>query len=385
MHRQRLIIIGAVILSLAIVIAWLLMSGRITLFLNKDTQSSQSPTIPEKPAEDQLACVDAFPNSIKIGQKIMAAGYEDRLSEEKAVFIQSNIGGVIIMNEISTASLQDFKNGFLFAPTVATDQEGGTVQRYTAEGSFLGASDIASYSTLARAYNLYLSDAQYLKSIGITTNFAPVVDVASVEPNPLPGRMYSSDPSVVANYASQAIKAAQTSGISPVVKHFPGLGSATGNTDFMTATTDSFSVLLTRDLLPYQQLATYKPDVMVSNAITPGLTDGQPAIWSPTAVSLLRSYGYQGSVIYSDSLTAQAVPGTLEDAVIKSWQAGIDVALIVQTHDQTPELASDFQTIITRATTALQSGELDSKEFSQSVLRILQRKGINPCAIPHNF
>lgn len=193
--------------------------------------------------------------------------------------------------------------------------------------------------------------------------------------------MFSSDPAVVTNYTTQNIKAANVAGVTPVIKHFPGLGSASGNTDFGSATTDPLSVLKTRDLLPYQQLSEYKPDVMISNASIPGLTDGQPAVWSPAALSLLRSYGYQDSVVYSDSLTAQAIPGSLQDATIKAWLAGVDVALIVQSRQQTPGLTGILQDILTRANAALQSGELNRDEFSKSVLRILQRKNIDPCGM----
>jgi beta-N-acetylhexosaminidase len=383
MQKKQLLIIGALTIALlASVTTWLFISNNTKLLpMNNSNNSSHSPTTHKKPIEDRLACVDALPDNIKIGQKIMAAVYNDQLSDEQVSFIQSGIGGVIIMNEISASSLSTFRTGFKIAPTIATDQEGGSVQRFTNEGILPGAADMASGYTSAQAYSQYLADAKYLKTIGITTNFAPIVDVLSTRINPLPGRIYSSNPSVVTAYASEDIKAAQAAGIAPVIKHFPGLGSATGNTDYGSATTDFLSVLKTRDLVPYQQLAKYETDVMINNAITPGLTNEQPAVWSPAAVSLLRSYGYQNSVVYSDSLTAQAIPGTLDNAVIKAWQAGVDVALIVQTQHQTPELEGDFQSILTRATSALQSGQLKQQNISQSVLRILQRKNIDPCGI----
>lgn len=309
----------------------------------------------------------------------MFAAYDDQLAVERSVLQAAHIGGIIVMDEIPKTTLDEFKNGFPVLPTIAVDQEGGTVQRYTVEGRLPGAAQMASEYTLDQAYQLYLKDAQYLKSIGITTNFSPVLDVMSRAPSPLPGRMYSSDPQVVKDYALQAVQAAQDAGIQPVIKHFPGLGSATANTDYSAATTDVLAVLTTRDVLPYKELVDTAPDVMVSNAVVPDLTNGQPAIWSPEAVSLLRSYGYADSVVYSDSLTAAAIPGRLDDASVAAWKAGIDVVVIVQAKDETSLLGAYITSITSRIETALTSGEISKHDVAASVLRILDQKGVNPC------
>lgn len=311
----------------------------------------------------------------------MVAAYSEQLGDETPVLIRTNIGGIIVMDTISATQISTYRAAMSTVPFVAVDQEGGTVQRYTVAGDVPGATDMATNFSTNQAYTTYLADDQYLKSIGITTNFSPVVGVMSGTQNPLPGRMYSTDPNVVVAYASASIRAAKAVGITPVIKHFPGLGSATGNTDFSSATTDPLNVLLTRDIVPYKQLVPQQPDVMVGNVIVPGLTDGQPAVWSSAAVKLLRDMGYQKTVVYSDSLTARAIPGTLSDAVVKAWQAGIDVALIVQTKQQTPQLGGDLDEIIAHATAALDSGQLDKKAFSASIERIFNRKGIDACQL----
>lgn len=340
-----------------------------------------SPSAPSSSTDTALTCTEKLPVKVKIGQKLMAAGYSEQLADETDPLAQSSVGGVILMDETSGSSITAFKKSFTIAPLIAVDQEGGTVQRYKAEGVLPGATDMAASYSISQAYAAYLQDDTYLKTLGITTNFAPVTDVISASPSPLPGRMYSSDPSVVIQYASQSVKAAFKAGITPVIKHFPGLGSTTQNTDFGSATTDPLSTLESRDILPYQQLAQYHPDAMVSNAIVPGLTGGDPAVWSSAAVNLLRSYGYKDAVIYTDSLTAKAIPGELDAAVIKAWQAGIDVALIVQQKQDTSSFLGYIPTIVSSAEEALQSGSLNQKEFNASVLRILERKNIDPCSL----
>lgn len=342
---------------------------------------SSSPVTPSKPTESAFTCTQKLPEAVKIGQKLMVAGYNELLPDETSALANNSVEGIILMDETSENAITTFKKAFSIAPLIAVDQEGGTVQRYTSEGVVPGATDMAALYSPDQAYTYYLNDDTYLQSLGITTNFSPVVDVMSASPSSLPGRMYSSDPSVVTSYATQSIKAASKAGITPVVKHFPGLGSTSQNTDFGSATTDPLVTLETRDVLPYQQLAQYHPDAMVSNAIVPGLTDGEPAVWSSAAVNLLRSYGYKNAVIYTDSLTAQAIPGELYAAVIKAWQAGIDVALVVQHRQDTTSFLSYLSTIVASAQAALDSGSLNQHDFDTSVMRILARKNINPCSL----
>lgn len=380
--RKRWLILGAcgvAIIGVAVVV--ILLTTTHTAKHGNAPRTGKPHGAPAQPAEDKLACTEKLPDAVQIGQKLMFAGYSDQLASSTAALAQANIGGVIIMNETPQTAIAAFRGAFSIAPTIAVDQEGGTVQRYTSEGTLPGATTMASSFSPGQAYQQYLNDEKFLKTVGFTTNLAPVLDVTSHTPSSLPGRMYSSDPSVISQYASSAIRAAEAAGITPVVKHFPGLGSTATNTDFGSATTDPLAVLKTRDLVPYQQVSQLHPDAMVSNAIVPDLTDGQPAVWSAAAVTLLRSYGYQNAVVYTDSLTANAVPGSLDSAALKAWQAGTDVALIVQTHENTGNVPAYIQAITSSAAAALQSGQLDRHTFAASVLRILNRKGVDPCSI----
>lgn len=353
-------------------------------------QSSRQPVTPPPQSHDStakdsqpnpLTCVSSLPLAQRIGQKLMAAGYNTQITDETSVFANFHLGGMIVMDEIPADRIASFRNAMAIAPFIAVDQEGGTVQRYKGGGLLPGAEQMADTVAADIAYQQYLADGRYLKNQGITVNFAPVVDVISHTPNPLPGRMYSTNPQAVIEYAGAAIRAMKDAGLIPVIKHFPGLGSASANTDFSPTVTDPLSILRSRDLLPYEKLASPTPDVMVGNMIVPELTNDQPAVWSVEAINLLRNMGYGKAVIYSDSLTAEAIPGNLSDAVIKAWQAGIDVALVVQDTADTAALSSYLQTIASSAESALQSGTLGSRKFDESVLRILNRKQLDPCTL----
>jgi len=381
MRHSRLKVVLISILIVGLIATGTVVALRYLTPHETSSSNSSSQETPSKPDQTALSCTAKLSDNILLGQKLMVAVYSAQLNAEQPVVAQYQLNGVILMDEVDESAIASLSTGMKIKPTIATDQEGGTVQRFKSEGAIPGAQDVASTMTAPQAYSLYLNDSKYLGELGLTTNFAPVVDVISRTPSPLPGRMYSSSPNSVSSYAGQYVLAQKDAGLTPVIKHFPGLGSATGNTDNGPATTDPLSVLKTRDLLPYQALASLNPDVMISNATVPELTNGQPAVWSPEAVTLLRSYGYDNAVIYSDSLTAKAIPGTLQDAALKAWQAGVDVALIVQTKDQTGEVSGYADQIISQAKTALENNSLERSSVVESVARILARKHIDPCTI----
>ena len=108
--------------------------------------------------------------------------------------------------------------------TVAVDEEGGPVQRlrYSA-GRIPSASETADGS-VEEAASTMAEHASRMADIGVTMNFAPVADLENEAV--LSGRTYSDDPDTVAMYASAVAEATAGAGITPVVKHWPGIGGA---------------------------------------------------------------------------------------------------------------------------------------------------------------
>src|SRR5581483_586671 len=100
----------------------------------------------------------------------------------------------------------------------------------------------------------------------------------------------------------------QAAGIVPVVKHVPGIGHASADTDLGPATDPPLAQLQGHDLIPFDQaVSAGAPVVMVSHAIVPGLTGGLPASLSPATYQLLRDgLGFQG-VAVTDALAAGAI------------------------------------------------------------------------------
>jgi beta-N-acetylhexosaminidase len=127
-----------------------------------------------------------------------------------------------------------------------------------------------------------------------------------------------------------AIKGWREAGVAPVVKHFPGLGGTTVNTD-RASTTIGGNRPTANDLAPFKAaIQAGVPLVMSSHAVYPALDSRHIASQSPAALErLLREkLGFKGVVI-TDSIEAAAVraTGSTEQVAIRSIEAGNDVVL----------------------------------------------------------
>ena len=85
---------------------------------------------------------------------------------------------------------------------IATDQEGGLVNRlYQFHGYLPSAAAMAATGNPNVALNQGAQAAKWMLELGINSDFAPVVDVHTVDPPVLESRMFGRDPQTVATYA----------------------------------------------------------------------------------------------------------------------------------------------------------------------------------------
>ena len=124
-----------------------------------------------------------------------------------------------------------------------------------------------------------------LKSLGFNLNFAPVVDLDLNDQQGIIGalkRSFSSNPEVVIRVAQQFVETFNRYGIMCAYKHFPGHGSAVGDTHAgFVDVTDTYQSC---ELIPYQGLVqdAYKPAmIMTAHVINKQLdSQGLPATLS---------------------------------------------------------------------------------------------------------
>jgi beta-N-acetylhexosaminidase len=264
--------------------------------------------------------------------------------------------------------------------TVAIDQEGGMVARLgpahgfpaTSSAATLGQGDPSATAAAARAM------AETLRSVGVTLNLAPVVDLAVNPENPIIAaveRSFSADPEVVIAHASAFIQAHHDIGVRSAVKHFPGQGSATGDTH--AGVVDVTDVWTDVELEPFAALVGRGlPDAVLTAHIFNGRLDpDHPATLSePTITGILRQQlGWDGAVI-SDDMQMGAIRDAYgyEEAVALAIEAGVDILLIANQLVYEPDIAPRTIEVIEGL---VRDGRISEERIDASYRRILALKG----------
>jgi beta-N-acetylhexosaminidase len=216
------------------------------------------------------------------------------------------------------------------------DQEGGRVRR------LVGAPEASekqlghSANGLALAHSAGQGAGINLRSVGLNTNLAPVLDVYRKDGDFIDEyeRSYGRGPGRVGELGAAFIGAQQAVGVAATAKHFPGLGAATRtqNTDEQFVTLgQSLRATRTVDEAPYRAaIAAHVRLIMLSWATYPPLDRIHPAGLSSTIVhgELRKRLGFRGLTI-TDSLAAGALRafGGLPHRALLAVGAGDDLVL----------------------------------------------------------
>ena len=225
-----------------------------------------------------------------------------------------------------TRSLQRAGRGRVL---IATDQEGGSIRimRWAAPAVSEGAT-----SSAAQANAQARQAARDLRAIGVNVTLAPVADVGGPG-SVMNGRAFPGGTSAVAAATRAAVTGYHGTHVAPTLKHFPGLGEATVNTDNDAVTISSpAAALRTRDLPPFQAgIDAGAPLVMASHALFKGLDPNNIASQSKLILTdLLRNKMHFTGVVITDSMEAAAVlkRSSIEIAGLRAVNAGADLLLL---------------------------------------------------------
>ncbi|PWJ53026.1 beta-N-acetylhexosaminidase [Quadrisphaera granulorum] len=287
---------------------------------------SPSPVDPDvAAAERALARLDA---RARAAQLLVVGVPLDDLARGDALLTETPYGGVFLagrsqaaaadVGAVTTRWTDAARQAGQPAPWVAADQEGGAVQTFTGPGfadlptaRSQGQQDPAAVRELARGIGASLRTA------GVTLDLAPVADVVpagtarSNEPIGRHGRQYGATAAEVNDDAAAVIAGLGEAGVVATVKHFPGLGRVTGNTDTSADVRDTTTTADDADVALFGELAALpqRPFVMTSSAVYEQIDPSAPAVFSPAVVTdLLRDrLGVDGVVISDDLGRAKAV------------------------------------------------------------------------------
>jgi beta-N-acetylhexosaminidase len=299
------------------------------------------------------------------------------------------IGGIILFGSSAPTNLKgqlelaEAGAPHGIGPLVMSDEEGGEVQRLAnLVGSLPWPAAMAQSMSTDQVRQLAQHTAEKMLANGVTMDLAPDLDLASGSgPDALHTdgpRSFSPSASVASAFGLAFVQGLEAGGVIPVVKHFPGEGSASANTDDSSAVTPPIGRLESADLLPFTAaIRDGIPVVMVGNASVPGLT-GQPAGLSASVINglLRQQLGFQG-VVMTDSLSAVAITNLGLDvprASVDALEAGADMVLFNSSDPNTT--ASQ---VIDAIVSAVQNGNLPVQQLNGSVARVLALKKVNLC------
>tara|TARA_Y100001960_G_scaffold264666_1_gene287245 strand:- start:131 stop:1324 length:1194 start_codon:yes stop_codon:yes gene_type:complete len=339
---------------------------------------SPTPTPTPEPTPTPIPnCVKELPTRALLGQVVMTLAYPEDFNTVQELSIKNELGIMGILGSPSKQELEDLQDALsAISPPllIASDEEGGRVQRLKVElGRLPSAAELAAMP-LEEIEKMFFEYGKGLSNLGISIALAPVVDVGRG-----PGigdRSFSNDPQSVIRNAGAVIAGYEQAGIIPVLKHFPGHGSASQDSHLGLASTPNIDLMRQIDLLPYQVLLKDSLIVMVGHLLVPGLTEDLPASLSSVAVEdLLRDeLGFNGLII-SDSLGMGAISEqwSLLEASTMALNAGVNVVMISD-----PEQVS---LLLDGMESSLAIGELDKEKVFNSVEKVLSLKSIEPCQL----
>jgi beta-N-acetylhexosaminidase len=258
---------------------------------------------------------------------------------------------------------------------VGVDQEGGIVTRLSPVHGFppvVSEADIGR-GTVVRARTWGRGIARTLSTAGINLNFAPVVDLNVNPRSPAIGaldRSFSADPNVVVEMATAEIAAHRAVGVRTTLKHFPGIGSSTANTDFGVA--DVTRTWTRRELEPFQRLIQAgTADVIMAGHVVNGQLDAaHPASLSKAVVTdLLRGeLGWTGPVV-TDDLQAAAIDTAFgfDEAIALALEAGNDLLLLANQQRYDPRIVG---TAIDAVVAAVKAGRIAATRIDEAYARV---------------
>ncbi len=224
---------------------------------------------------------------------------------------------------------------------VATDQEGGYVQVLQGTG-------FSTIPTALKQGKLSNKDLQasarkwggQLYKAGVNLNLAPVGDTVksaatarSNDPIGYFSRQFGYDPTLISAKTGAFSAGMNSAGVDVTIKHFPGLGYVTANTDTTAHVKDSTTTTTSKSLRPFADAVTRGERwVMVSSAIYTKIDSKHIAAFSPKILkNLLRDdLGFAGIILSDDLCAAKSVSAySMTERTTKFFKAGGTMFLCV--------------------------------------------------------
>src|SRR5688572_31506640 len=285
------------------------------------------------------------PGSIRreIGQLLIGSLPGTTLTPEiRSLVREFSLGGVILFSRNIEAPEQVAELS-IDVQTLATelplwlsvDQEGGRVARLRkpfTEWPPMAVLGRSGDTTLASRFAAAL--AAELRAVGVTLDYAPVLDIHTNPKNPVIGdRALAEDADLVARLGAAIVRGLQDNGVAACGKHFPGHGDTAVDSHLELPLVEHPPDRIRRvEAVPFREaIKAGVAFIMTAHILVPSLDEDRPATLSRRIVyDLLRDeLGFEG-VILSDDLEMKAIAATysVPDAAVQAIAAGCYAVLV---------------------------------------------------------
>jgi beta-N-acetylhexosaminidase len=304
--------------------------------------------------------------------------------ELRSLAKEFDLGGVILFNrnieapeQVAELSAECEALGRSMPAWVSVDQEGGRVARL--KEPFTKWPPMATLGRAGResdrlAERFAAALAEELKAVGITLDYAPVLDIHTNPRNPVIGdRALAGKAEDVARLGRVIIRALQGAGLAACGKHFPGHGDTSTDSHFeLPLVEHPPDRLRAIEFEPFRAaVAEQVAFIMTAHVLVPSLDEQKPATLSPNIVQkLLREELKYEGVILSDDLEMKAVSAhyAVPDSAVEAIRAGCDAVLICQ--GDTDLQARTLESLVK----AVESGSIPAKRFDDAFMRLKRTK-----------
>jgi len=265
-------------------------------------------------------------------------------AELRSLAREFDLGGVILFSrnieapeQVAELSADSEALGRTAPAWVSVDQEGGRVARLKEPFTkwppmaTLGRAGKAS-EALAERFAKAL--AEELLAVGITLDYAPVLDIHTNPKNPVIGdRALAERAEDVAKLGRVIIRGLQGAGLAACGKHFPGHGDTSTDSHFeLPLVEHPPDRLRAIEFEPFRAaIVEQVAFIMTAHVLVPSLDEKRPASLSPEIVQrLLREELRFDGVILSDDLEMKAISAKYDvpEAAVDAIRAGCDAVLV---------------------------------------------------------
>lgn len=273
-------------------------------------------------------------------------------TDERACFKRLNPAGFILFarnieseDQVKrlTSDLKDL-TGRVSLP-ILIDCEGGRVFRlpermYPAPpsahtlGELYGSNQDAG---LAICYEVYHDLALYLKSLGISVNCAPVLDLHVDGASSVMGdRTFSSSPKSVGALGEAAVRAMQDAGVIPVIKHMPGHGAALHDSHLVCPHINLSLTALEQHMTPFKDVIAAQLDApnvplwgMTAHIVYTAIDAVTPGTLSQSLIqNVIRGHiGFKGTLISDDMVMGAVSDIPPKERARRALEAGCDLLI----------------------------------------------------------